>query len=344
MKALTVAVGLMSVGLALVGCGGSGGGANKQIRLLAVGSGSASYYSVSESGALTQIAVYDNAGQIRSVVAGDASGSFYFSQTNSDAVFLAKFDLNGIVSTVDSGLAAPDAGAVLYRHPSKPMVYALAPTSNMMSQGTIQANGNLTPAASASVMVGSKDLAFSADGQFAYVAFTTIDQIGIYAVGATGLIGANPMMVVNTVDEPAKLIVSDDGANLYVMSSAGGIGQFAIQGGNLVALNPAVIPYASANFRAAMTGNGVLSFYREDDEGIETYGRTVGGVLTNLGAENVMTSAVTDVYRLPGTNMVLLLTGSGSGRVMAMGSNGVGSQLGTVSFPAGVKSLALTVF
>lgn len=344
MKALTVAVGLMSVALALVGCGGSGGGTNKQIRLLAVGSGSASYYSVSESGALTQLAVYNNAGQIRSVVAGDASGSFYFSQVNSDAVFLAKFDLNGIVSTVDSGLAAPDAGSVLYKHPSKPMVYALASTSNTMTQGTMLGNGSVTPAVSVSVVVGSKDLAFSANGQFAYVAFTATDQIGIYAVGETGLIGANPMMVVNTVDEPAKLIVSDDGANLYVMSSASGIGQFAIQGGNLVALNPAVIPYASANFRAAMTGNGVLSFYREDDEGIETYGRTVGGVLTNLGAANVVTSAVTDVYRLPGTNMVLLLTGNGSGRVMAMGSNGVGSQLGTVSFPAGVKSLALTEF
>jgi 6-phosphogluconolactonase (cycloisomerase 2 family) len=344
MKALTVAVGLMGVAMAMVGCGGSGGGASKQIRLLAVGSGSASYYSVSESGALTQLAVYNNAGQIRSVIPGDASGSFYISQLNSDAVLLAKFDLNGMVSTADSGLAAPDAGSVVFKHPSKPMVYSLATTSNMVSQGTIQANGSLTPAASASVVVGSKDLAFSGNGQFAYVAYTATDEIGVYAVGATGLIGANPMMVVNTVDEPAKLIVSDDGANLYVMSSAGGIGQFAIQGGNLVALNPAVIPYASANFRAAMTGNGVLSFYREDDEGIDTYGRTVGGVLTNLGAANVVTSAVTDVYRLPGTNMVLLLTASGSGRVMAMGSDGVGSQLGTVSFPAGVKSLALTEF
>ncbi|MBL8067188.1 MAG: beta-propeller fold lactonase family protein [Armatimonadetes bacterium] len=347
MKNWMLILGVGVVGLmALTGCGGGGSvlaPVSAEYRLAAItNSGGFGLYKVTSAGLVTELFSGSGSSQYASIVEGVNANDLYFSFNNNSNISLVKF-MNDAPFSSGNAATAGGSGSLLFLHPTRSMLYALLPNQSKIDQFAISPDGSLTVQPQADADAMPVDMVFNPNGNYAYVVSKNSKVVRVYAIDADGTLSLIPGAAYPTAINPAKIVITDDGANLYAMGQDQDISQFAIgANGLLTPLAPQKASYPMGNFRAAMTANNVLSFYREADEGIETLGRTGGGQLSNLGAPNYVTSATTDIYRLPGQNLLFLLArGTGSGQTVSMGSNGIGTQLSTSSLLPGVSDVAL---
>lgn len=330
--------------IVLAGCGGGGvlAPTAPEYRMVTVASsGTVAMYSVSSAGSMSQIGTTSTGYQFVSVEA--MTDRLYASASNTDGIYSIGFSndapfSNSVVAT------ASDSGSLLFKHPTKSALYAVVPAQNTVDQWTINVDGSLTAMVPGSVGtdMSPRDMVFHPSGNYAYVVNRGSEVVRVYSIDSNGALSLIPGAAFSTNSHPVKLIMTDDGAHLYAMSEDNDISQFSIGGnGLLTPLAPQKTVYSMGNFRAAMTANNVLSFYRESDEGIETFGRSGNGQLTNLGAANFATNAITDVYRLPGQNLLMLLAkGSGSSTTISMGSNGIGTLQSEAVLPVNTVDVA----
>ncbi|MFM9872672.1 MAG: beta-propeller fold lactonase family protein [Fimbriimonadaceae bacterium] len=324
--------------IVLAGCGGGGvlAPSAPEYRMVSVASsGTVAMYSVSSAGSMSQIGTTSTGYQFVSVEA--VTDRLYASASNTDGIYSIGFS-NDAPSSNSVLATASDSGSLLFKHPTKSALYAVVPAQNTIDQWTINANGSLTAMAPGSVGtdLSPRDMVFHPSGNYAYVVNRGSEVVRVYSIDSSGALSLIPGAAFSTNSHPVKLIMTDDGAHLYAMSEDNDISQFSIGGnGLLTPLAPQKTVYPMGNFRAAMTANNILSFYRESDEGIETFGRTGNGQLTNMSVANFATNSTTDVYRLPGQNLLMLLArGTGTSKTVAMGSNGVGMESSSASLPA----------
>lgn len=342
-KLAMAAVGGAVVLTGLLGCGGGGGSAASTIRMITVGdNGAVGVYRVEGSGATTQL--FTDAGSFDwvSVVPGRVPGYFYLSASDTNEV--------GVLALVDDTDLTGDfvattmaSGGKLFKHPTKNALYVMHSGLDVIEQYSISLDGNLAPLAIATAPTDDQptSMVFSADGNYAYVVCEGDEVIRAYQVSPTGIMTQMPGEVYSAGNGARKAVISDDGANIYVMSSATNFRQAMVNGnGTLTPLNPVDVAYPMANFRAAITGLNTLCFYRESDEGIETFGRNPNGTMSDLSATNFATSGPVDLFRMPGQNLIALLsTGSSTVKAVQMGANGVGTEVGSVAIPTGTRDL-----
>ena len=325
--------------LALPGCGGGGGSvlapSATEYRMVSVASnGTVAMYSLTTGGAMSQIGTMNTGFQFTSVAA--TVDHLYAAASNTDGIFKIDF-VDDAPANSGTAATASDSGSFVFKHPTRNALYALSPTMNKIDQWTINANGSLTAMGVAQVNadLSPRDMVFNPNGNFAYVVSRNSKVVRVYSIDGNGALTFIPGAAYPTTINPLKVVITDDGAHLYAMGEDQDMSQFSIGGnGLLTPLAPQKVAYPMGTFRAAITANNVLSFYREADEGIETFGRTGNGQLTNMSVANFDTNGTTDVYRLPGQNLLMLLAkGTGAAKTVSMGSNGVGAQNSTASLP-----------
>jgi hypothetical protein len=341
MKNWKMVSGIALVGLlTFAGCGGGGSvqaPSAAEYRMMSVASnGAVALFKVTSGGVMTSLWQDSSPAQFSSVTEGQLPNYAYASASNTDGVYIAIFE-NDDISAFTGVAIASDAGSLLFKHPTKPALYAVVPSQNTIDQWTINGDGTLTAMANpqANADLSPRDMVFNPNGNFAYVVSRNSKVVRVYSIDANGALVFIPGAAYPTTINPTKVVITDDGAHLYAMGEDKDISQFSIGGnGLLTPLAPQKVAYPMGNFRAAMTANNVLSFYRESDEGIETFGRTGNGQLTNMSVVNFETSTTTDVYRLPGQNLLMLLArGTGAAKTVAMGSNGVGTETSSATLP-----------
>jgi len=325
----------------LVGCGGGGSTAASNIRMIAVGdNGQVAAYRVELNGSITSlfsdIAAYDWV----SVVPGRNPGIVYLSASDETQIGVL-----GLVDdtdfTGDFVIDSQAAGSKLFKHPTKNALYAMHSGLDVIEQYAINSDNTLTALALPTALTDDQPMSmvFSTDGNYAYVVCEGDETIRAYQVSPNGTLTQLPGAVYAAGNNPRKAVISDDGANIYVMSATANFRQAAVNvDGTLTPLNPVEVAYPMGNFRAAITGLNTLCFYRESDEGIETYGRNLDGTMSDLGAANFSTSGTTNVFRMPGQDYILLLT-SGTAKSVKMGSNGVGTQVNSAALPPGIRDV-----
>jgi|GEM_PF-6633986 len=331
--------------MALTGCGGGGNvlaPSATEYRVVSVaGNGTVGMYSMTSGGVMSQIGTMNTGFQFLSVAA--TVNHLYASAGNTDGIFKIDF-VNDMPANSGPAATASDSGSFVFKHPSRNALYAVVPAQNTIDQWTINANGSLTAMGVAQVNadLSPRDMVFNPNGNFAYVVSRNSKVVRVYSVDGNGALSFIPGAAYPTTINPTKVVITDDGGHLYAMGEDQDISQFSIGGnGLLTPLAPQKVNYPMGNFRAAMTANNVLSFYRESDEGIETFGRTGNGQLTNISVANFATSGISDVYRLPGLNLLMILQqGNGLAKTVAMGSNGVGTETSSTSFPATTVDIA----
>lgn len=331
--------------MALTGCGGGGSvlapSATEYRAVSVANNGTVALYSMNSAGAFSQLGTKNTGFQFLSVAA--TVNHLYASATNTDGIYQIDF-VADMPANSGTTVTASDSGSFVFKHPTRNALYAVVPSQNVIDQWTINANGSLTamPTAQVNADLSPRDMVFNPNGNFAYVVSRNSKVVRVYSVANDGALTFIPGAAYPTTINPTKVVITDDGVHLYAMGEDQDISQFSIGGnGLLTPLAPQKVAYPMGNFRAAMTANNVLSFYRESDEGIETFGRSGNGQLSNKGAANFATNGTTDVYRLPGQNLLMLLQkGSGAAKTVTMGSNGVGAETSATSYPAGTVDVA----
>lgn len=333
--------------LAMTGCGGGGGLSQtiaNEYRMYAVAqSGAMGLYRVNSSGVVTQLWTGNSASQFRSVAPGRNKGEVYVSSNSTDSIVLARF-INDLPGPSNGVAVAENSGSLLYKHPTKNVLYALVPTNDIVEQWAMNVDGTLTPLVNQILATDDDpvDMVFHPSGNYAYILSKGNGIIRTYAVAANGALSFVNGGSLLAGSQPTSIEITDDGNNVYVMSATQNIAQFSVNGnGTLAPLGTPSAQYPMGNFRAAITNNNVLSFYREADEGIETFGRTGGGLLADKGAANFATTGTTDVHRLPGLNLLLLIRrGNGATQTVAVDSSGTMSQTSTSSVIANPSGVA----
>lgn len=329
----------------LMGCGGGGGSAASTLRMITVGDdGAVAAYKVESNGAISSlfsdVAAYDWV----SVVPGRNPGVVYLSASDETQIGLL-----GLVDdtdfTGDFVIDSQAAGSKLFKHPTKNALYAMHSGLDLIEQYAINSDNTLTALALPTALTDDQPMSmvFSTDGNYAYVVCEGDETIRAYQLSPNGTLTQLPGAVYAAGNNPRKAVISDDGANIYVMSATANFRQAAVNvDGTLTPLNPVEVAYPMGNFRAAMTGLNTLCFYRESDEGIETYGRNPNGTMSDLGAGNFATSSQVDLFRMPGQNLIALLaTASSTVKAVQMNASGVGTEVGSVAVPAGTRDLTI---
>ncbi|QYK52744.1 MAG: beta-propeller fold lactonase family protein [Fimbriimonadaceae bacterium] len=325
----------------LVGCGGGGGSAASSIRMIAVGdNGQVAAYKVESNGTISAVhsdlATYDWV----SVVPGRNPGVFYTSASDETQI--------GVIALVDDTDFTGDfitdsqaAGSKLFKHPTKNALYVMHAGLDIIEQFAINVDNSVTPLALATAPTDDQptSMVFSKNGNYAYVIAEGSATVRAYQVSPNGTLTQLPGAVYAAGINPRKIVISDDGVNVYVMSATTNFRQAQVNSdGTLTPLNPVDVAYPMGNFRAAITGLNTLCFYRESDEGIETYGRNQNGTMSDLGVPNFATSGTTNVFRMPGQDYLLLLTGT-QARAVRMGANGSGTEIDSEVLPAGIRDI-----
>lgn len=336
-----VALGGAAILPGLVGCGGGGGSAASNIRMIAVGdNGQVAAYKVESNGTISAVysdlAAYDWI----SVVPGRNAGLTYLTASDDSRI--------GVLGLVDDSSFTGDfvidtlaAGSKLFKHPTKNALYAMHEGLDTIEQFAINSDNTVAPLALPTAPTDDQptSMVFSANGNYAYVIAEGSATVRAYQVSPNGTLTQLPGAVYAAGINPRKIVISDDGVNVYVMSATTNFRQAQVNSdGTLTPLNPVDVAYPMGNFRAAITGLNTLCFYRESDEGIETYGRNPNGTMSDLGAANFSTSGITNIFRMPGQDYLLLLAGT-QARAVRMGANGTGTEIDNEVLPVGIRDV-----
>lgn len=303
----------------IAGCGGGGGAAGGSGKLLVTaGNSGVHVYSLAANGVPSLVAAEVD-GVAPTIAPGRTPGTVYVFVSGANVIAHGVY-ANGAIVFSDAG-QGPSGPAYLFKHPSKNVLYAVSPVDDAIYQYSMNTNGVLLPMVPPFVATGNTptSLVFTPDGNSAYVSCQGSDSIRRFSVGVSGALTSQGDVAAG--DQPTRLLMSDDGVNLYAMSLSQNFAQFTVNAnGTLTAL--AAGSYPMGNMRAVITPDSVVAFYREADEGIETLVRSGNGTLTNPNTTNLVTNSVTSLYRLPIAGRVLALTQTGSARVVTINANG----------------------
>ena len=351
---VTVGLAIAALSMVLVGCGGSGGGnavppaseVPPNARMTAVGAtGELRMFTVGADKKVTFVQNYHVGQNVTSMARHQTSNTYYFGCENSDSIEFVRFNAQGFV--IGQGAAAvANSKVILKMHPIKPVLYALDPSLDRVYMYGITQTGQLTPLNPPFIDVADepRDLVFSPDGQYCYMAFKGTQNMHAGTVAQSGLLVPMGNGNFNTGSQPSNLVMTPDGKNLYVMGNTSAIHQFML-GANGVpaATNPPTYNFNMGNFRADASSKGFIGVYREADEGIWFFKPGANGVLAKVG-DNYMTNGQTNIYGSPWANtFVFTAKGSTKGEIVTGTDEGAFTMLQNVTMPANTLDVVFFV-